>query len=189
MTIRHELVMSIILAALGLSLITGGTTAYFTDVFSTDNQITTGSLDLGANKETIFQIEDLVPGDTQESRFELTNDGSVDMKEIILHASYEVVDKGEPNNGDNLGNYILVELLLNQDEEETRIFEKTLSELNDNSMPIVESFPAGDIAKNFTVRLTLVDNGEDQSHFQEDQLELNWEFKAIQQDGDAENGE
>lgn len=180
MTVKKKLVMSIVLAALGLGLITGGTSAYFTDTISTDNTITTGSLDLGTNKETIFQMEDIVPGNTQDAEFELTNDGSVDIKEIILHASYEAVDNGEPNNGDDLGNHILVELLTNQDGEETIVVEKTLAELNDNPQQIVESFPAGEAAKNFTVRFTFTDNGEDQSHFQTDELELHWEFEAVQ---------
>ncbi|UJL45656.1 SipW-dependent-type signal peptide-containing protein [Virgibacillus sp. NKC19-16] len=187
MTIKKKLAMSIVLAAVGLSLIVGGTSAYFTDTTSTDNRITTGSLDLGMDKETIFQIEDLVPGDTQDARFELTNDGSVDMKEIILNASYEVVDKGEPNSGDDLGNHILVELLSDQDGEETLVFEKTLAELNSNPQQIVESFPEEDTAKNFIVQFTFTDSGENQNHFQTDQLELNWEFEAVQRDGNEEN--
>ncbi|PAF18459.1 cell division protein FtsN, partial [Shouchella clausii] len=95
--------------ALGLSLITEGTAAYFNDKEPVTNTIETGILDLGINKETIFQLEDIVPGDSMTGNFELTNDGSVDMKEVKLHSSYEVVDNGEQNQGDDLGKHVRVE--------------------------------------------------------------------------------
>lgn len=172
--------MSVVLGALGISLITGGTSAYFTDATSTYNTITTGSLDLGLNKETFFQIEDLMPRDTQEAQFSLTNEGSIDMKEVTLNTSYEVADKGEPNNGDNLGDHIMVVLLSNQGGEETLIFKKTLSELSDNPQRIAKRIPAGSTGKNFTIQMKFLDNGENQNHFQTDQLKLSWEFEAVQ---------
>ncbi|WP_425357508.1 TasA family protein [Lentibacillus jeotgali] len=86
------------MAGIGISLITGGTSAYFTDAASTDNTITTGSLDLGLNKEPIFQVEGLMPGGTQETQFKLINEGSMNIESITLNTSYDIVDKGEPNN-------------------------------------------------------------------------------------------
>ncbi|GAB3055912.1 TasA family protein [Virgibacillus ainsalahensis] len=186
MSIRKKLIMSVALAAFGISLITGGTSAYFADTASTDNSITTGSLDLGLNKETIFQMEGLIPGDTQESEFTLTNDGNVDMKEITLNTTYEVVDQGGPNNDDDLGNHILVELFSHQDGNQTLVFEKTLAELSGNSEQIGEEIPSGDMEKHFTAHLTFIDNGENQNHFQTDELQLNWEFEAVQQSGNTD---
>jgi spore coat-associated protein N len=180
MGIKEKLIMSMFVAVLGISLIVGGTSAYFTDVVSTDNTITTGSMELGLNNEEIFHIEDLVPGDTEETPFKLTNEGSMDMEDITLNTSYEIIDNGEPNNGDDLGNHLIVELLSNQGEEERLIFEKTLSELSENPQQIAEKFSAGSTAKEFTIRITFKDNGENQNHFQTDQVKLNWEFEAVQ---------
>ncbi|WP_174614856.1 TasA family protein [Virgibacillus ihumii] len=176
MNIKNKLITSFVAAVLGICLITGGTSAYFSDTASTNNTITTGSLNLGLNKEAIFQVEAFVPGETQETQFKLTNEGSMDMKDITLTTSYEIVDKGEPNNGDNMGEYLVVELLSNQE----LIFEKTLAELNGNPQQIAKEFPAGSTAKQFMIRITFKDNGENQNHFQTDQLKLNWEFEAVQ---------
>lgn len=86
-------------------MVTGGTFAYFKDTEETANTFAAGLLDLGINKESIIKIENIVPGDTINGNFELTNDGTVDMKEVILNSSYEVIDKGEKNNGDDLGDH------------------------------------------------------------------------------------
>ncbi|PAE27346.1 hypothetical protein CHI07_19920 [Paenibacillus sp. 7884-2] len=186
MSIKGKLIMSSFLAILGISLIAGGTSAYFTSVVSTNNTITNGSLVLGLNKQEIFHIENLVPGDIQETQFKLTNEGSVDMGDITLHTSYEIMDNGEPNNGDDLGNHLIVELLSNQGREETQIFEKTLAELSHSPQQITKEFSAGSTAKEFTIRITFVDNGENQNHFQTDQLKFNWEFEAVQISGNTD---
>ena len=183
MDIKNKIIKSIIIATLGLSLIVGGTNAYFNDTKETKNTFEIGLMELGINKEYIIQIDNVVPGDTINRNFELTNDGTVDMKEVILHSSYEVVDKGENNNGDDLGDYINVEYLYHVNGEENELFEKRLSELMDNPTKILDDFAAESNPRKFTVRFSFVDNGGNQNHFQEDSLELKWEFEAIQRDG------
>ena len=181
MNIQKKLVISMALAVFGLALIVGGTGAYFNDVDATNSTIKTGSVDLEINKETLFQIEDMVPGDITESSFELTNNGSVEMKEMRLHSSYEVVDNGEPNSGDDLGEHIHVNLFHHAENEEQKlVFETTLSELTDNPQQIGDVLTAEGEAEAFTVQFTFVDNKENQNHFQTDELKLTWELEGIQ---------
>ena len=186
MSVKGKIMTSVATAVLGLSLITGGTVAYFNDSESTNSTFATGMLELGLNKKTIIQVKDIAPGDTMHGEFELTNDGTVDMKEIILHSSYEVVDNGEPNQGDDLGDHIRVDYLYNVNGRETIIFQKMLSELTNNPQQVVKGFPAGSKAEKIAVRFNFIDNGKDQNHFQADSLTLNWKFEAVQRDGDPD---
>ncbi len=39
-----------------------------------------------------------MPGGTQETQFKLINEGSMNIESITLNTSYDIVDKGEPNN-------------------------------------------------------------------------------------------
>jgi spore coat-associated protein N len=180
MKIKNKLFMSMLLGLIGLILVTGGVSAYFTNVVSTTNSIKTGALELGVNKDTIFQIENIVPGETQVTEFELTNDGSVDMQDVILHTSYETTDHGEPNHGEDLADYIMVDLLVNENGEDVRVFEKTLAELENESETIATDFLVDDPVKEYTIEFTFIDNGEDQSHLQGDELEVHWEFETTQ---------
>ena len=183
MSLKRSLTVSFITAAIGISLVTGGTFAYFNDTEETANTFAAGLLDLGINKESIITIEDIVPGDTINGNFELTNDGTVDMKEVILNSSYEVIDKGEKNNGDDLGDHILVEYLYHVNGKENVVFKETLADLTDNPKTILEDFTVKSNPKKFTVRFSFVENDKNQNHFQQDSLKLKWEFEAIQRDG------
>lgn len=183
MSLKRSLTVSFITAAIGISLVTGGTFAYFKDTEETANTFAAGLLDLGINKESIITITDIVPGDTINGNFELTNDGTVDMKEVILNSSYEVIDKGENNGGDDLGDHILVEYLYHVNGKENVLFKEKLSSLTDNPKKILEDFTVDSNPKKFTVRFSFVDNEKDQNHFQQDSLKLKWEFEAVQRDG------
>ena len=186
MSIKRNLVLSFTTAALGLIFISGGTVAYFNDTESANNTFTTGLLELGINKDSIIQVEDIVPGDTMNGNFVLANDGTVNIKEIILHSSYEVIDNGKSNQDDDLGTHIKVKYLYNVNTRERVVVEKTLSELKDNPQQIMKEFPVGSNEAKFAVQFQFIDNGEDQNHFQEDELILNWNFEAMQRSGDPD---
>src|SRR5699024_1890496 len=68
-------------AALGFSLIGGGTYAYFSDEVEANNTFATGTLDLSVNPEAIVNIDNLKPGDEISREFTVTNDGTLDIKE------------------------------------------------------------------------------------------------------------
>ena len=111
MSLKRDIALSFATAVLGLTFISGGTVAYFNDTKLANNSFTTGLLELGMNKETIIQVGDIVPGDIMHGNFVLTNDGTVNIKEIILHSSYEVIDNGKANQDDDLGDHIKVKYL------------------------------------------------------------------------------
>ena len=183
MTIKKRLITGMATAAIGLSLIGGGTYAYFNDTEVTNNTFANGMLDLGINKESIIKIGDLVPGDTVLGSFELTNDGNVDMKEVILNTDYEVIDQKPTNNGDDLGDHIQVKYLNKVHGKEELVHQQTLSELKKNPVRVLKEFPAKSKAEKYTVKFEFIDDGGNQNHFQGDELKLIWEFEAVQRDG------
>lgn len=186
MGVKANVFTSVAIAVLGLGLITEGTGAYFNDSETNSNSFTTGSLNLGIDKESIIKIDNLVPGDTMNGNFELSNDGTVAMKEIILHSSYEVVDNGGDNNGDDLGDHIVVEYLYNVNGRQKIASQIKLSELKDKPLQIVEGFPEGSTVEKFAVQFKFIDNGANQNHFQTDELKLKWDLEAVQRDGDPD---
>ncbi|WP_268811348.1 MULTISPECIES: TasA family protein [Bacillaceae] len=182
-SIKRKLVMGIAGMIVGLSLIVEGSYAYFTDTHATDSFITNGTLNLEVDKETLMQIENMVPGDTVEGRIELSNNGSIDMEKVLLHSTYEVVDKGEPNQEDDLGEHIRVKLIHHDKEGEKVLFQQRLSQLTNNPEQMINAFPSGSGKESFTVQFTFVDNGGNQNHFQADKLKVKWNFEAVQRDG------
>jgi spore coat-associated protein N len=183
MNIKKRLITGMATAAIGLGLIGGGTYAYFNDTEVTNNTFANGMMDLGINKESIIHVKDLVPGDTIHGDFKLTNDGTVDMKEVVLHTDYEVIDHNNNNNGDDLGNHIEVRFINKVSGKEAVVYHKTLAELKKNPAQVLKEFPADSKDEPFTVRLAFKDNKENQNHFQGDELKLKWEFEAVQRDG------
>ncbi|WP_099361892.1 TasA family protein [Fredinandcohnia onubensis] len=86
MGIKKKLGLGVASAALGLSLVGGGTWAAFNDVEKMGgNNITAGVLDLGINPDSeLISLEKLVPGDTITRSFKVANNGNVDIKQVLL---------------------------------------------------------------------------------------------------------
>jgi len=86
MGIKKKLGLGVASAALGLSLVGGGTWAAFNDVETLDNnKITAGVLDLGINPASeLISLDKLVPGDQVARTFTISNKGNVDIKEVLL---------------------------------------------------------------------------------------------------------
>ncbi len=80
----RSILKSLVVVALIATVVTGATTAYFSDVeVSQNNTITAGTLDLsvdGANPlaTAAFTVTDFVPGDTKSVTYVLKNEGSID---------------------------------------------------------------------------------------------------------------
>jgi spore coat-associated protein N len=108
MSIKKKLGLGMASAALGLSLIGGGTWAAFNDVETLGgNAIEAGVLDLGVNPASgVISLEKLVPGDKIARTFNISNKGNVDIKQVLLNInSSGWTDKDVPDGGGKgLGN-------------------------------------------------------------------------------------
>ena len=192
MNIKKQLGMGIMSAVLGISLIGGGTFAYFSDSVTTENTFAAGTLDLSAEPTTIIDVDNLKPGDSMVRTFELQNNGSLDIHRVYLDTEYTVED-AENNNTEDFGEHIEVEFLYNVDKLDEVVFSTTLAELKEMTPEAVgehaldpilgEGLPTGDY-DDLVVKFNFVDNGEDQNQFQGDALNLEWKFTAIQGEGE-----
>ncbi|TQS75038.1 cell division protein FtsN [Ornithinibacillus gellani] len=193
MKLKKQLGMGIMSAALGLTLIGGGTYAYFSDSETTSNTFAAGTLDLAADPTTIVDVGDMKPGDYIVRDFELQNNGTLDIDKVVLNTDYQVID-AEGDNTEDFGEHIQVEFLYNADNLDEVIYETTLAELKNMSPEAInehifyptlgsKGLPAGD-TNDLVVKFNFVDNGEDQNQFQGDSLELEWTFVASQTTGE-----
>lgn len=193
MGIKKQLGMGVMSAALGLTLIGGGTYAYFSSTETTNNTFAAGTLDLSVDPTTIIEVGELKPGDSVIRDFELQNSGSLDIEKVTLDTTYDVIDAKGDNAGD-LGEHIEVEFLYNADNLDEVIYETTLAELKEMSPEAInehifyptlgeKGLPSGDV-NDLVVKFNFVDNGEDQNEFQGDSLNLEWTFNAEQTTGE-----
>ncbi|WP_373893694.1 TasA family protein [Virgibacillus sp. CBA3643] len=193
MGIKKQLGVGVMSAALGLSLIGGGTFAYFSDSEATNNTFAAGTLDLAVEPTEVINVENIQPGDSFTRDFELQNNGSVDINKVLLETDYSVMDAAG-DNADDFGNHIQVEFLYNADQLNEVIYETTLADLQNMTpeavneevfLPVLgeDGLEAGTI-DDLVVQFTFVDNGEDQNEFQGDSLNLEWTFNAQQTAGE-----
>ncbi|MGG2093116.1 CalY family protein [Bacillus sp. S13(2024)] len=193
MSLKKKLGMGVASAALGLSLIGGGTFAFFSDKEVSNNTFAAGTLDLAANPTTVVDVSNLKPGDTIKRDFKLENKGSLDIKKVLLKTDYTVTDaKGD--NKEDFGKYIKVVFLKNVDKHETVVKETTLDKLKNDTLTAVDNdliawiydekgISAGK-SDQLTVKFEFVDNGKEQNEFQGDKLQLKWTFDAQQNAGE-----
>lgn len=194
MSMKKTLGLGIVSAVFGLSLLIGGTFAYFSSTATTNNTFAAGTIDLAVEPTEIVNLDNLKPGDSIERMFELENNGSLDIKKVLLETDYTVHDvKGD--NTDDFGKHIRVQFLHNADQLREVIFETTLHDLSEMEpeavaeealSPLLEEdgLEAG-TSDDFLVKFEFVDNGEDQNQFQGDALELEWKFHGLQEDGEG----
>lgn len=193
MGIKKQLGMGIASAVLGVSLIGGGTYAYFSDSEQTNNTFAAGTLDLSVEPTKIIDVDNLKPGDYVVRDFELQNSGTLDIEKVLLETDYSVADAKGDNTAD-FGEHIQVEFLYNADKFDEVIYETTLAELKEMSPEAVndrvfapalggKGLPAGEL-DDLVVKINFLDNGEDQNQFQGDSLELKWMFNAEQTTGE-----
>jgi len=193
MGLKKQLVSGVAAAVLGISLIGGGTYAYFSDIETSESTFAAGTLDLAVEPTTIIDVENLKPGDTIIRDFELGNSGTLKIKSVLLETDYDVSDAAGDNSED-FGDHIQVKFLYNADKMDEVIYETSLSELRDMEPEAVseevfdEFLGEGGLepeeTNDLVVEFEFVDNGEDQNQFQGDTLELEWTFHGMQEDGE-----
>ncbi|UOQ94656.1 CalY family protein [Halobacillus shinanisalinarum] len=194
MGMKKKLGMSVVTASLGISLIGGGTFAYFSDTEATSNTFAAGTLDLSVDPQKIIDVSNLKPGDKMVREFKLTNDGTVKIDTVNLLTDYTVVDAQGDNASADFGKHIRVNFIFNWEQESEPVFQTTLHELKNMDPDVVQrevwdplweqkgGLTSGTMNE-LWVEFEFVDNGEDQNMFQGDQLELDWEFNATQGEG------
>lgn len=191
MSFTKKISQGVLSAAMGLSLIGGGTFAYFSDTVETQNTFASGTLDLGMNPSAVVNIDNIKPGDEVYREFTLENNGTLDIHKVLLNTNYSVADaKGD--NTDDFAKHIKITIMYNTSSATNAVVETTLyelqnqqpdlTELNTSGYPKPDGIPAGEKEKIF-VLFEFVENGQDQNQFQGDTLEVNWTFNAEQAAG------
>lgn len=180
-------------AVLGITLVGGGTYAYFSDTEQTNNTFAAGTLDLSVNPSQIIKVDNIKPGDSFIRDFELHNNGSLDIGKVLLNTNYTVKDaKGD--NTEDFGEHIQVEFLYNMNKFDEVIFETTLAKLKAMNPEVINEKVFGEIfdgeglkpgdSNDLIVKFNFIDNGKDQNQFQGDSLDLTWTFNAQQKEGE-----
>ncbi|WP_458413561.1 CalY family protein [Schinkia sp. CFF1] len=197
MSIKKKLGLGIASAALGLSLIGGGTFAYFSDSATASAKFTAGTLDLSVDPTVIIDVDNIKPGDTMLRSFDIVNGGSLDIATVDLLTNYTVTDANGNNGADDLGKHIRVNFLINGDKLDVPVWSTTLADLKGMSPDVIAgnfwsqwfAERGGNLAAGTSdtlyVQYEFVDNGLDQNIFQGDSLELQWTFDGKQGAGEA----
>src|SRR5699024_7575118 len=136
MSFTKKVSKGLLTAALGFSLIGGGTYAYFSDEVEANNTFATGTLDLSVNPEAIVNIDNLKPGDEISREFTVTNDGTLDIKRVLLETSYDVID-AQADHTDDFGEHIKVTILYNQANATVEVIRTAVVELEDVTQDII----------------------------------------------------
>jgi spore coat-associated protein N len=108
MSVKKKLGLGVASAALGLSLVGGGTWAAFNDTATINNHFAAGTLDLEVgkvNQAANFDLGNMKPGDEVKRVFILKNKGSLAIKEVLLNTTAKDFVKGAGSN-DNLKAYL-----------------------------------------------------------------------------------
>jgi spore coat-associated protein N len=108
MSIKKKLGLGVASAALGISLVGGGTWAAFNDTATINNHFAAGTLDLEVgkvNQAANFDLGNMKPGDSVKRVFTLNNEGSLAIKEVLLDVTAGDFIQGVGTN-DKLGAYL-----------------------------------------------------------------------------------
>lgn len=194
MNLKKQFALTLASVGLGAALIGGGTFAYFNDKEEANNTFAAGTLDLSVNPEVVFDVANMKPGDWADRWYNITNSGSLDIKNVYLTTSYDVTDANNNNGSEDLGKHMVVELMDNFEQGKRVILRETIYDLSQkqgtNRPDLLkayneatgQSLASGEV-NNIAVRIIFVDNGEDQNIFQGDGLQMKWAFEATQTAG------
>ncbi|MEI4615972.1 TasA family protein [Bacillus cereus] len=196
MSLKRKLGLGIASATLGLSLIGGGTYAYFSDQVVTNNTFATGTLDLAMHPTTSLNLDNLKPGDKVLKKFNVKNSGTLDIKDILMKVDYTVNDLKKNNSVEDFGKHIKVQFLWDWDPEKSPVYETTLAELKTQHPGVASQkvflskwadtggLKAGKMDW-FWMKFIFEDNGKNQNMFQGDSISLKMDFQANQTEGRA----
>jgi spore coat-associated protein N len=97
MSLKRKLGLGMASAALGLSLVGGGTFAYFNDTASINNKFASGTLDLAVlpysgTYPINFDLSNLKPGDSVIRHFKLDNIGTLAIKNVWMNMTADAAN-------------------------------------------------------------------------------------------------
>ncbi|MBW4085488.1 TasA family protein [Paenibacillus sp. S150] len=192
MNIKKTLGLGVASAALGLTLVGGGTFAYFSDTAQSTASFNNGTLSLASDPAVIVDLSNLKPGDLITRDFKLKNDGSLDISTVLLKTAAEVTDAGNNNGAHNLKEDIIVTFLNNNDKKQPELLIISLAELENQSPDLVARKILGTILggeksgiqagtqDTLSVQFAFKETFQPQNYYQGDRLKLNWTFEASQ---------
>ncbi|MEH7238464.1 TasA family protein [Bacillus sp. JJ1562] len=193
MSIKKKIGLSTAAAVLGLSLIGGGTFAYFSDTEVTNNTFAAGTLDIGLKGvddkvEVDLSIDNMKPGDWKVHQIRIYNEGSLDVNDVKLNVDYEISDVDGNNNGEDYADHILVHIM-KQGSREVVADWVPLSQIEDlvvanNLKPKSGKANQTDNRQTLRVDFKFNDNGQDQNIFQGDSIDFKFSFEASQKEGE-----
>ncbi len=191
MKLVSKFILSVVTLGIGAALLGGATFAYFSDKETVNNTFAAGTLDLSVNPTTVFDIQNLKPGDYMVRYFNIINSGTLYIKDVLLHTNYTITDVKGDNGSDDFAKHLNVEFLTS--DGQVILLNKSLKELKDltdnHQSPDISSLytylkdlPVGDTDV-IAMKIVFVENGKDQNIFQGDKVQLTWTLEANQTAG------
>lgn len=211
MSLKKKLGLGMGAAVLGLTLVGGGTFAYFSDTAEQTSVFASGTLDLSVDPTANVEFKDIAPGDWIPRTFKLVNNGSIDIKKVNLKTDYTITRNGvevDAATAEKYSKAIRVNFLVNKGDESKDydvVLKKTLNELKGMTPDDLakeydrESFigipyyvlrdgikakgSGKEATDDFKVEFEFVDSKANQNDLQNLKLNLKWTFEGVQRDG------
>ncbi|WP_405106409.1 TasA family protein [Paenibacillus sp. FSL K6-1217] len=195
MNVKKTLGLGVVSAALGLTLVGGGTFAYFSSTSTSSASFNNGTLSLQTDPSVIVNLSNLKPGDTVLRDFKLKNDGTLNIPKVVLRTSSAITDAQGDNGSHNFKDDIIVTFLLNKDKKESPLLVISLADLEQESPDLVARGIIGAIlggeksgikagtSDNLTIQFAFKETLQPQNYYQGDTLALTLNFEANQEKG------
>ncbi|NQX46749.1 cell division protein FtsN [Paenibacillus tritici] len=195
MNVKKTLGLGVVSAALGLTLVGGGTFAYFSSTSTTSASFNNGTLSLKSDPSVIVNLSNLKPGDSILRDFKLKNDGTLNIPKVILRTSSLITDAQGDNGSHNFKDDIIVTFLVNKDKKESPLLVISLADLENQSPDLVARGIVGAIlggeksgikagtSDNLTIQFAFKETLQPQNYYQGDTLALTLNFEANQEAG------
>lgn len=195
MNVKKTLGLGVVSAALGLTLVGGGTFAYFSSTSTSSASFNNGTLSLQSDPSVIVNLSNLKPGDTVLRDFKLKNDGTLNIPKVVLRTSSAITDAQGDNGSHNFKDDIIVTFLVNKDKKESPLLVISLADLENESPDLVARGIVGAIlggeksgikagtSDNLTIQFAFKETLQPQNYYQGDTLALTLNFEANQEKG------
>lgn len=176
--------MGMMTGLVGISLVSGGTVAYFSDSVETNNKILTGTLDLDINDNDglLFEFKNKKPGDTFDHSFDVINAGTLAMKDVTLYSEHEIYNREGKKDNNGFDKQIIVKKI-QVDGLPVLDKEMTLEKLKKHPVMLKNNIQADTPAVQVYVEFEFKKTDKDQNKYQGNMMKLKWTFEATQEDG------